>query len=88
VRVSFCAQQVLPFRIEVPLLQGLRCYHGATADAAASAALCDVGSPRGLVAQAIEPEGEGPYVDALREWIERVTPAAEEPSRPALRLVR
>jgi hypothetical protein len=88
VRVSFSAQHALPFRIEVPSQQGLRCYHGISADAAAEAALSDVSPPeRSLVARAIEPEGEGPYADALREWIERVSPA-NEPARPALRLVR
>ena len=42
------------------------------------------GSP--LVALALEPSGEGPYVDAVREWIERVTPRPS--TRPALFLVR
>ena len=42
------------------------------------------GSP--LVALALEPSGEGPYVDAVREWIERVTPRPS--ARPVLFLVR
>jgi hypothetical protein len=53
-----------------------------------------VGQARGSVAKggasllslAAEPSGEGPYVDALREWIERVTPRPS--ARPALFLVR
>jgi hypothetical protein len=42
------------------------------------------GSP--LVTLALEPSGEGPYVDAVREWIERVTPRPS--ARPLLFLVR
>lgn len=38
-----------------------------------------------MVRMAVEPSGEGPYVEALREWIERVTP---RPRIPALQLVR
>jgi hypothetical protein len=34
---------------------------------------------------AVEPSGEGPYVEGLREWIERVTP---RPRRSGLQLVR
>jgi hypothetical protein len=41
-------------------------------------------APR-LVAQAIEPSGEGEYVEAMREWIDQTT----QSNRPAsLRLVR
>jgi len=39
-----------------------------------------------LVSLALEPSGEGPYVEAVREWIERVTPRPS--GRPALFLVR
>jgi hypothetical protein len=35
---------------------------------------------------AVEPTGEGPYVEAVREWIEQVTPRSA--TRPALYLVR
>jgi hypothetical protein len=35
---------------------------------------------------AVEPTGEGAYVEAVREWIERVTPRSS--ARPALYLVR
>jgi hypothetical protein len=42
-------------------------------------------APR-LVALAIEPSGQGPYVDAVREWIDQTTPSSVDP-RP-LRLVR
>ena len=35
---------------------------------------------------AVEPTGEGPYVEAVRELIEQVTPRAA--TRPALYLVR
>lgn len=89
-RVSFAAHDALPFRIEVFSSQGARSYRGATADAAADAALSEVEGRAAvsLVALAIEPGGEGPVVDALREWIEHVTPLAPEPVRPALRLVR
>ena len=41
-------------------------------------------APR-LVTLAIAPSGEGPYVDAINEWIEQVTPSS---GGPALRLVR
>jgi hypothetical protein len=91
VRISFAAQQSLPFRIELPSQHGLLFFHGATADAAADAALREVrAGSSALVALATEPSGAGPYVDAVREWIELVTPVAEpaEPPRPALRLVR
>lgn len=39
----------------------------------------------GLVKNAPEPSGSGPYVEAIREWIERVTPRS--PSRGQMRLV-
>jgi hypothetical protein len=42
-------------------------------------------SASGLVQSALEPSGAGPYVDAVREWIERVTPRPAQ--RPELRLV-
>jgi hypothetical protein len=42
-------------------------------------------APR-LVALAVEPSGEGPYVDAIREWIDQTTPASTDAR--ALRLVR
>ena len=42
-------------------------------------------APR-LVALAIEPSGEGPYVEAVREWIEQATPSRNEAR--ALRSVR
>lgn len=91
VRVSFSAQHALPFRVELPSSHGLLFFHGATADAAAEAALREMRTQRVSLAFAVEPTGEGEFVDALREWIERVTPSAEEPAapaRPTLRLVR
>ena len=92
VRVSFTAQQALPFRVELPSKHGWLFFHGVTADAAAEAALREVRAhPVTSVAQAVEPSGDDAFADALREWIERVTPAADvsaEPSRPILRLVR
>jgi hypothetical protein len=39
-----------------------------------------------LMALALEPSGEGPYVEAVREWIELVTPRPV--ARPSLFLVR
>jgi hypothetical protein len=88
VRVSYSAQRTLPFRIDLPASHGLLFFHGATADAAAEAALREVRArPSSLVAMAVDPSGEGHYVDAVREWIERVTPTSE-PARPGLRLVR
>ena len=39
-----------------------------------------------LLRSALEPSGTGPYVEAVREWIERVTPRAQQ--RSPLRLVR
>jgi hypothetical protein len=39
-----------------------------------------------LLTLALEPSGEGAYVEALREWIERVSPRTS--TRPALQLVR
>lgn len=91
VRVSFSAQHALPFRVELPSSHGLLFFHGATADAAAAAALEEVRTRRVSMSFAVEPTGEGEFVDALREWIERVTPSDDEqpaPSKPALRLVR
>jgi hypothetical protein len=41
-------------------------------------------APR-LVALAIEPSGEGPYVEAVQEWIEQITPVI---GGPGLHLVR
>jgi hypothetical protein len=42
-----------------------------------------------LVAAAVEPSGEGPYVDAVRELIEQIAPSSSLPRRSgALRLVR
>jgi hypothetical protein len=38
-----------------------------------------------LVPFAVEPSGDGPYVEALRDWIERCSP---RPRGPSLRLVR
>lgn len=53
-------------------------------------ALAHEGMPRPegscLRAFAVEPTGEGPYVEAVREWIEQVTPRAT--TRAALYLVR
>ncbi|MEY4510757.1 MAG: hypothetical protein RLZZ450_2879 [Pseudomonadota bacterium] len=40
----------------------------------------------GMRSFAVEPTGEGAYVEAVREWIERVTPRSS--ARPALYLVR
>jgi hypothetical protein len=94
VRVSFSAQHALPFRVELPSSHGLLFFHGATADAAAAAALQEVRTRRVSMSFAVEPTGEGEFVDALREWIDRVTPsedddAVQTPSaRPLLRLVR
>ena len=34
-------------------------------------------APR-LVALAVEPTGEGPYVDAIREWIDQATPTSND----------
>ena len=39
-----------------------------------------------LVKGALEPSGSGPYVEAIREWIERVTP--RDLPRPQLTLCR
>lgn len=41
-----------------------------------------------LVALAIEPSGEGSYCDAVREWIEQVTPPPATRGGTVLRLVR
>lgn len=41
-------------------------------------------APR-LVAQAIEPSGEGEYVEAVREWIDQTRPSTPP---AALRVVR
>jgi hypothetical protein len=38
-----------------------------------------------MVALAIEPSGEGPYVEAMRDWIERLS---VRPRAASLRLVR
>jgi hypothetical protein len=53
-------------------------------------ALAHEGAPRpddsSLRTFAVEPTGEGPYVEAVRELIEQVTPRVA--ARPALYLVR
>lgn len=41
-------------------------------------------APR-LVALAVAPSGEGPYVEAVHEWIEQITPVV---GGPGLHLVR
>ena len=43
-----------------------------------------------LVRAAVEPSGTGVYVEAVREWIERITPRAPLRSavRPRLHLIR
>ncbi|MDB4975519.1 MAG: hypothetical protein JWN48_3860 [Myxococcaceae bacterium] len=43
-------------------------------------------APSALVRTALEPSGSGSYVEAVREWIERVTPRPAQ--RAQLRLVR
>lgn len=85
VRVSYAAHEALPFRLELPSNDGVRCYYGATLEAAAEAALRDRRSA--LTRFALEPIGDSAYAEALREWIERVTPA-NDTARPNLRLVR
>ena len=87
VRLSYSAGHALPFRIEVSSAHGVVSFRGESAEAAARAALADSDArDRKLAELAIEPSGEGPYVDALREWIDQVTPPRRVP--PQLRLVR
>jgi hypothetical protein len=90
VRVSYCVGQALPFRVDVPSLgEGSVSYRGETAEAAAHAALQQTrGRGPRLVAMAVEPSGEGPYAEAVREWIEQVTPATPLREPPLLRIVR
>lgn len=89
VRLSYCASQPLPFRIELPSNDGYLVYRGATAEEAAQLALGQRAQRlgRSLIASAIEPSGEGAYVEAMRDWIEQVTPPSPR-VRPQLRLVR
>ena len=88
VRVRHCPGNALPFCVEWEGGDSRHTFFGLTPDEAANEALRAIrrGSvPPPAPEHATTPQGDGDYVEAVREWIDSTE--RSHPTRPPLRLV-